>query len=396
VPEWDLLVACCKTGVDLNELLRGEASRSTELSFDELIRLAVWHGMAPLLASRLEPFADRFTACANARLQQLRRQAIFQNLRLSMSLLQALRALEECNIPSIPFKGPLLSERLYGDLGLRQSSDIDLIVRPEDLHSSLAVLRTVGFETAYTMRPERVAALLVADFEVTLVRDGLQLDLHWDIMPSFYGVEFGLGDAWQRARRTEASGTQILEFAPEDHFIALALHASKHFWSKLIWLSDLWQLLYMNPTFNWDILLKRARAMRVERMMLITLALLKDLVGVPPGIASHASEDFSSSAQNSNWQAAYQMALNNLCSPDPEIEGLRTYYFFLRVRDRKRDAVRQVLRHATTPASAELSLTERPLASPVYLVLHMSRLAIKILVLVCRAGATRMKRIAGK
>jgi hypothetical protein len=358
--------------VDPAELSQGAALRSVELDFDELIRLAVWHGIAPLLASHLESLAGRISEPASTRLQQLQRQVLLHNLRLSTHLIQILKTLEARNIPSIPFKGPLLSERLYGNVALRQCSDLDLLVRPEDLPLSLAALQTMGFESEHALRPELIAALVATDFEITLIRDGVHLDLHWDVMPPFYGIAFGLNAAWQRARRTKTAGAQILEFAPEDLFLALALHASKHFWAKLIWLSDLRQLLQASPIFDWGVLLERARCMRVERILLITLALLQDVFDCRAPLAPAMLEDLR--ARNGDWYLTYETARDNLCSTNPEIEGLRTYCFFLRMRDRRFDAVRQVIRHATTPASAELFMTNRSFPALFYLPLHLWRL----------------------
>jgi hypothetical protein len=372
--------------VDPAELSQAAALRPVKLNFDELIRLAVWHGIAPLLASHLESLSDQISEPASTRLQQLQRQALLHNLRLSTHLLQVLKTLEVRNIPSIPFKGPLLSERLYGNIALRQCSDLDLLVRPEDLPSSLAALRIMGFESEHALGPELIAALVATDFEITLIRDGVHLDLHWDVMPPLYGIAFGLNAAWQRARHTKTAGTRILEFAPEDLFLALALHASKHFWAKLIWLSDLRQLLQASPTFDWGFLLERAHSMRVERMLLITLALLQDVFDCRAALAPATLEEVR--ARNGGWRSTYEMARDNLCSTNPEVEGLRTYSFFLRMRDRRCDAVRQVLRHATRPASAELFMTDR---SFFYLPLHLWRLASRFCFFVWHTPSNKCK-----
>ena len=42
-------------------------------------------------------------------------------------------------------KGPLLAEAIYGDPGRRLSSDIDLLVAPEQLRSAVEVVRRLGY-----------------------------------------------------------------------------------------------------------------------------------------------------------------------------------------------------------------------------------------------------------
>ncbi|HYG98205.1 MAG TPA: nucleotidyltransferase family protein [Terriglobales bacterium] len=366
--EWEVLVACAQQRNGFPK------SRCSEVDWENLIRLALSHGMAPLLGSYLEQHAGSMPEGPSRRLQQTHAQALRHNLRLCTHLLQALRALDTCGVSAIPFKGPLLAERLYGNVALRQSSDLDVIVRPEDVPAAVHTLREVGFKSRQRLSPKLLSALTMADFELSLVRDGLYLELHWDVMPRFYGINFGLGEAWQRSRRVGAGGSTVLEFAPEDLFLALTLHGSKHYWARLIWLCDLAQLLYVTRTFDWHLLLTRARGMRVERLLFVAFALLQEVlqVSLPSdmGLLVHMKQDPRS-------RNAFAMAKSNLCRSEPEEQGFRTYRFFLSARDSHADAVRQVIRHAMTPSGDELLGTGRALPKAVYLLLHVWRLVRK-------------------
>lgn len=54
-------------------------------------------------------------------------------------------ALEEAGIRVLPLKGPLLGERLYGDVGARISADIDLLVEASDLQRAVEIIRQLGY-----------------------------------------------------------------------------------------------------------------------------------------------------------------------------------------------------------------------------------------------------------
>lgn len=69
-----------------------------------------------------------------------------QNMALDAATVQVTRALAESGIPALPLKGPRLAEAAHGDLGLRSSNDIDLLVPTEALDQSVALLRTEGYE----------------------------------------------------------------------------------------------------------------------------------------------------------------------------------------------------------------------------------------------------------
>ncbi len=53
--------------------------------------------------------------------------------------------LADAGIRSVALKGPLLGESIYGDPGRRLSSDIDLLVPPEQLHTAVEVMRGLGY-----------------------------------------------------------------------------------------------------------------------------------------------------------------------------------------------------------------------------------------------------------
>ena len=53
-----------------------------------------------------------------------------QAMRHCIHLASMLKAFNRAGIPVMPMKGPILSLELYGDVGLRQSHDLDLMVTP--------------------------------------------------------------------------------------------------------------------------------------------------------------------------------------------------------------------------------------------------------------------------
>src|ERR1035437_1003389 len=67
-----------------------------------------------------------------------------QAVRDSLKLVEVLKGFHSAGIPVMTLKGPLLSLELYGDVGLRQSSDLDLMVTPEDLAKAQACLENMG------------------------------------------------------------------------------------------------------------------------------------------------------------------------------------------------------------------------------------------------------------
>src|ERR1039458_5393604 len=68
-----------------------------------------------------------------------------QAMRHCILLASMLKAFNRAGIPVMPLKGPILSLELYGDVGLRQSQDLDLMVMPEDLARAQVCLVSMGW-----------------------------------------------------------------------------------------------------------------------------------------------------------------------------------------------------------------------------------------------------------
>jgi hypothetical protein len=64
---------------------------------------------------------------------------------LQLVSLRAIAMLADAGVPSVALKGPLLGEAIYGDPGRRPSSDIDLLVAPEQLQTAVEVMRGLGY-----------------------------------------------------------------------------------------------------------------------------------------------------------------------------------------------------------------------------------------------------------
>ncbi len=130
-------------------------------------------------------------------------------------------------------KGPQLSQKIYGDVGVRHSKDLDLYVSKEQLNPVCRHLQDNGYELTpicdFVRR--RYPDLLETNFdELTFIQPdtGLAVDLHW----SFEGIDtFEPYEAcWKHWIRNDR---ELAEF------VYLVWHASKHFWHRLKWLGDL-------------------------------------------------------------------------------------------------------------------------------------------------------------
>ena len=65
------------------------------------------------------------------RFNEATERTTMSNLYLTQEMLKLLSAFRKKGIPAIPYKGPVLAQAVYGNVGLRQFGDLDITV-PED------------------------------------------------------------------------------------------------------------------------------------------------------------------------------------------------------------------------------------------------------------------------
>ena len=100
----------------------------------------------PLLGTRLielagaESLPGHFVEAVERARREHRAAALARLARLEV----VLAALREHGIAAASLKGPLLAERVHGDVGLRSPGDLDMLVAPGDLHAASEVLQGLG------------------------------------------------------------------------------------------------------------------------------------------------------------------------------------------------------------------------------------------------------------
>jgi len=170
------LLACARACVHSRQ-----ADASPDNDWAALERLASDHGVAPLVMRALPaPFASHF--------QDQERQRTKWGLRLTAELLRLLDLFERNAILALPFKGPVLAEALYGDLALRESCDLDLLVHPNDLASAKKVMLAAGYTTDLPADAAQQAAYLRARYELHFTTpDGV---VHIEIHQAFLAPSY--------------------------------------------------------------------------------------------------------------------------------------------------------------------------------------------------------------
>ncbi|MEQ1758118.1 MAG: nucleotidyltransferase family protein [Vicinamibacterales bacterium] len=289
--EVDLLLACARPRFDPTSNARVAEIITAGVDWTELVALALRHGVAPaLLTAFAEPSSQPLVpAEIQTALTQYRDAAREQHAYLATELHAILSALADEGISALPFKGGLLAEMLYGDLGQRQPGDLDFLVQPHHVSRACDVLVARGYRDAYATAVPMTAVQhglyrrYQCEYRFIRDHDGVVVEPHWALAASMLGIDLDYAAQFSRARRATFAGVPVSTHAPEDLLLLLCVHGAKHEWERLCWIRDVATMLERSADIGLDVdlALARAREQGCARLLLLGVEVAHRLLAAP-------------------------------------------------------------------------------------------------------------------
>jgi hypothetical protein len=221
-------------------------------------------------------------AAALAQLRELFYANAARNLFLAKTLLDLLNRLETQQIRAIPFKGPVLAASAYGNLALRQFSDLDILVHERDISRAMDVFRIQGYCPLLPESAGEQADYFKSHYVCNFRRVGgtESIDLQWGItFDRYLSFPLDFDRLWQRLQPVSLLGATLRDIPPEDLLLFLCVHGCRHEWERLEWICDVAELIRAKPDLNWDQVIAQADRTDTCRMLLLGVGLASDLLG---------------------------------------------------------------------------------------------------------------------
>ncbi len=276
--ETEKLLACLRREEEAVKVscLQGYTGNDWEVVLGSAVRF----GVAPIVYQTLKPFHAELTIpeVVWEKLRSIYYSSAVRNMRLYSELMRIIAVLNSKEIAVILLKGAHLAETVYGNIALRPMSDVDVLAREEDLSRVHQVLIEQGYSSA---DGEVSYQLHLAPYAK---KNGLNIDLHFNITWPPVSRRFDVNTLWQRAQKDSYQGVDVLTLAPEDLILHLSWHAciSHGFSIGLIpYLDVLHTVEHYGEKLNWDRLWERANEWGIERTVYLMLALTEKMLGLP-------------------------------------------------------------------------------------------------------------------
>jgi len=294
--EISLLNLCAAVSIPADRPARIRSLARGGLEWDLFETLAVHHRVFPLVFKALSPAAAEVVP---RDVWERLRTRYFANLAKNMAarkeLAEALSALDEQGVTAVPYKGPVLAEAAYGDIGLRHFNDLDLLVKEEDVERAISVFRGRGFGLERSDRPAAVKRdhRYLRDYGLRRPGEPCPLEIQWRLVQKYHPLLSDREGIWSRLREFSIEGRTARTLSLEDTLLVLCLHGLYHSWENLQMVADVGRAAAAGPSIDWPGLLERTRGQGGLRILLLGLLLARDLLSapVPHAVSEAAAED---------------------------------------------------------------------------------------------------------
>ncbi|MBI4445710.1 MAG: nucleotidyltransferase family protein [Acidobacteria bacterium] len=256
-PEMEILASCASPQPAARRSVA--ALISDDLDYPLLLKEASRHRLIPLVYHALKNVPSKQVPPNFTReLEQKYHQNVKHSLTLASQLLDTVELFRTTGISYVAFKGPTLSQQLYGNLVLRPCLDLDFLVSEQHLQKASGLLTQKGFElvTPLILREQRCFRRSICHYLFRHLQSKVEIELHWELFPRFFSSLRAGETDWDEI---DVGGCKVKTFLPEILLILLCEHGTKHHWSRLIWVADIARLLTGENNIVWNRVLERAR-----------------------------------------------------------------------------------------------------------------------------------------
>ena len=267
----------------LAEICTNRVDISSQVDTDVLMNHAQRHRLVAQTHDFIsKSYADEAAKEKSGRIAQ---RILKKNLGLAHHLVFLQRKFDQANIEFLTLKGPALAHYLFGNVGLRQSNDLDILIEEKDLLRSDELLRSLGFEDIsepqfHTFDEQQKNAFIQISHELPYYHSekGVKVELHWKTVAPRSLFPRSEQTVWQATQTIILGGQQIKILGDEDLLLYLCVHGAKHQWFRLFWLRDVY-LLISKKTFDLDALLDHLASHGNHRALLSGLFLCNRFFG---------------------------------------------------------------------------------------------------------------------
>ncbi|MFK4391694.1 Renal dipeptidase [Bacillus sp. AFS026049] len=227
----------------------------SNIDWELFLQLAEHHRVVPLIYSKMKKINHKgIPSHVTETLYKEYKKNTFQMLNFSGEMEQVSKLFTENQIRLLFLKGPIIAADLYGDISLRTSKDLDILIQKKDLTKAEQLLLNFGYVKEENL--DNLDEWKWMNHHLTFFhpQKKVEIEIHWRLHPPPTKVP-SFNELWNRKRISPLTSYPVYFFGKEDLFLYLIAHGAKHGWFRLRWLADIDQIIRKRIISEKDILM---------------------------------------------------------------------------------------------------------------------------------------------
>jgi len=242
------------------------------LDWDRFIDYAVQGGVAPMVYVRLREDQSNIPAEVMGRLHGFYVLTAAENMEYLSYAREIFGRCKNKEIDVIALRGITFAEVLYPDPALRPISDIDLLVRPEQMSRLMACLLSLGYWNIPGHPHQWTNAKVVLDVHTDLIGGDR-------ISARRRSVDINMDAVWAASVSSPVADVPIKKLAWEDEVLTCGVHAIKHSCDRILWFVDMALMIRDRKPEEWNRLIERAQQFKLEKPTYYAFIYLQNTIG---------------------------------------------------------------------------------------------------------------------
>ena len=279
--EYEFLFECCRAAFSGNNVSYPEDIRPK--IFLEIVQR---HKLIPQLYPILKSHCENLP---NEVLQEFRNLLNRHNLhilKLSGELIRLSELFAEHDIPWLSIKGPALAVQLYGDVAARQSGDLDILVKREDLDRAIKLISDAGYvpvidHDKFNKSQINFIRKCYKDETFRHITNNVFVELHWSL-ENEQTSPLNQVELFETSATICIGNKSIYTLPDIPNLLYLCAHGHRHGWYRLFWLWDVATILKNTTQEQSEVIVESAKKYQCMKAMGQAIALSASVFSVKP------------------------------------------------------------------------------------------------------------------
>ena len=215
----------------------------SSLSEDALDKLSTFHAIRPIIYALLEEYPFLFSETFRDKIADFTRNQRKLHLRFQQTLAHLITIFETKKIAVQPFKGQVIENLLYPPYLPRESGDIDLLFKPQDMPHVLTIFEHLGYKPLIhqpspfrAVNTEKTISYMLQSkfqYEISYSKNQEVLDIHWHAYPPQLPIQDKdfLFEQWKDKPIEFVFWTLLIHHGAKDNWVRL-----KHLMDFALWM----------------------------------------------------------------------------------------------------------------------------------------------------------------